>query len=525
MAGNVLSMSDAEKPAERESAAVALPLRPEWALPGSCGPSALDDAVCRAEASIDGLRAAGPAFDDAGARGAVRRVDELLARLESVWLSLVSDLDCRPGAVPGALAGKVAQTFLTHGLNRSPGRAHRDVDAARALFVPSSPTCVAGDGRPGEVALAAVGEAFAAGEVGREHVDVAVRCLQQVPLELARATGGEGVTGTRRVDAYLAENAKVFDPRQLARLGGHLTAVLDPDGTHARDGFDPDAYRRRDVRLHDGGGGMTLGRMQLDPVGAVWVKSALNHFAYPAGQNGSDEPSGSGSGASGGAGAQQVIRVTDDRNQGQRYADALVAVCRLAMDADPATTRREPPHVQVITTAQQLGDARARAAARARVASSNSSTASSTATLTNTPIDRDVRAGGGGCRDVPDALLPAAPGLAECPPNGPLSLGVAGRLACDAILQAVVLDEHGAVLGLGRSQRTASRAQRRALAARDGGCVVPGCEAHRVTFWSAGGSTDIANLALVCDRHHTEIHLGIWRVVMLHDVPHLEPPP
>jgi hypothetical protein len=106
-----------------------------------------------------------------------------------------------------------------------------------------------------------------------------------------------------------------------------------------------------------------------------------------------------------------------------------------------------------------------------------------------------------------------------------------GRFACDAILQKALLSSGGALLDLGRDTRTVSRAQRRALNARDRGCVIPGCsapatwcDAHHVTYWRNGGPTDISNLALVCGRDHTLIHLGIWELVMIEGVPWARPP-
>jgi hypothetical protein len=74
-------------------------------------------------------------------------------------------------------------------------------------------------------------------------------------------------------------------------------------------------------------------------------------------------------------------------------------------------------------------------------------------------------------------------------------------------------------LAVGRTQRHATPAQRRALAARDRGCVIPGCgvpaeacQAHHRTEWADGGSTDLANLVLVCWAHHRQVDLGLWRI-------------
>lgn len=56
---------------------------------------------------------------------------------------------------------------------------------------------------------------------------------------------------------------------------------------------------------------------------------------------------------------------------------------------------------------------------------------------------------------------------------------------------------------------------RTALAARDIGCIIPGCgaplewcDAHHVIPWANGGPTTLDNLALLCGRHHTAVPLS-----------------
>jgi hypothetical protein len=99
-------------------------------------------------------------------------------------------------------------------------------------------------------------------------------------------------------------------------------------------------------------------------------------------------------------------------------------------------------------------------------------------------------------------------------------------LACNPVIRTVLLTPNGAVLDLGRTQRLASARQRTALLARDGGCIIPGCtvpgdgcEAHHVVPWDAGGPTDVDNLVLLCDRHHSETHQRTWEVHMVAGVP------
>ncbi len=74
-------------------------------------------------------------------------------------------------------------------------------------------------------------------------------------------------------------------------------------------------------------------------------------------------------------------------------------------------------------------------------------------------------------------------------------------------------------LAVGRTARTATQAQRRALAARDKGCIIPGCgiaaeacQTHHVEDWAAGGNTDTQNLTLLCWAHHRQVDLGMWTV-------------
>jgi hypothetical protein len=104
-------------------------------------------------------------------------------------------------------------------------------------------------------------------------------------------------------------------------------------------------------------------------------------------------------------------------------------------------------------------------------------------------------------------------------------------LACNARIRRVVLDEHGAVLHLGRGHRLATPAQKAALYARDIGCVIPGCtvpgdlcEIHHVTAWADAGRTDIDNLVLACPRHHIDVTDGTWELEMIDGVPWARPP-
>ncbi|MGB7979196.1 MAG: DUF222 domain-containing protein [Candidatus Nanopelagicales bacterium] len=74
-------------------------------------------------------------------------------------------------------------------------------------------------------------------------------------------------------------------------------------------------------------------------------------------------------------------------------------------------------------------------------------------------------------------------------------------------------------LAVGRTSRTATNAQRRALATRDGGCIIPGCrtppetcQTHHLHQWATGGQSDLPNLVLLCWTHHRQVDLNMWSI-------------
>ncbi|MCU1681136.1 MAG: endonuclease, partial [Amycolatopsis sp.] len=96
---------------------------------------------------------------------------------------------------------------------------------------------------------------------------------------------------------------------------------------------------------------------------------------------------------------------------------------------------------------------------------------------------------------------------------GDITATQARMLACEAKIIPVVLGGHGEPLDVGRSRRSATPAQRCALAIRDGGCAFPGCDAppqrcigHHIVLWAHHGETRISNLVFLCAAHHNLMH-------------------
>ncbi|HYJ69344.1 MAG TPA: DUF222 domain-containing protein [Nocardioidaceae bacterium] len=170
-----------------------------------------------------------------------------------------------------------------------------------------------------------------------------------------------------------------------------------------------------------------------------------------------------------------TVEGPDPRTPGQRYADAFVELCRRQLGAGDLPTRGgEKPHV-VVT----IG------------------------------IDQLKSAVGSGLLESGDDLSPET----------------ARRLACDAQVIPALLGTDGQPLDLGRTARTFTPAQRRALGLRDGyGCAFPGCDrpiawcdGHHIRHWIDGGPTDLDNGVLLCCYHHTLIHKNDWAVRMAVD--------
>jgi hypothetical protein len=164
----------------------------------------------------------------------------------------------------------------------------------------------------------------------------------------------------------------------------------------------------------------------------------------------------------------------DDRTPRQRRHDALGALARHYLDTAPGlpAVNGERPRVVVTIAARDLRDPK------------------------HEPLSRD-RWG------QLDSGLPVAPETTR-------------RLACDAQLLPVVLNDHGDVLRLGRTTRMWSAGQRRAAWIRDRGrCAFPRCrrppvDLHHVTWWSDGGHTDLDNGAWLCAFHHWLVHEAAW---------------
>ena len=118
--------------------------------------------------------------------------------------------------------------------------------------------------------------------------------------------------------------------------------------------------------------------------------------------------------------------------------------------------------------------------------------------------------------------------------QAPLGQATLERLTCDCTVRRVVFDSPSVVIDVGRRQRVVSAPARKALEARDRGCVWPGCgrpgswcSPHHLLHWARGGRNDLPNQVLLCYFHHRCVHEGGWEIFREADgrISVLRPPP
>ncbi|WP_206475299.1 HNH endonuclease signature motif containing protein [Microbacterium sp. KRD172] len=100
----------------------------------------------------------------------------------------------------------------------------------------------------------------------------------------------------------------------------------------------------------------------------------------------------------------------------------------------------------------------------------------------------------------------------------PISAAAARRMAADGGVIPCVLGGDSEILDWGRKKRFFTKAQRLALAERDGGCAMCNLspemvKAHHMRWWKRHhGRTDLSNGILLCDSCHHRIHDNGWDI-------------
>lgn len=305
----------------------------------------------------------------------------------------------------------------------------------------------------------------------RGHASPEEMTIAEEEIVRSVTTGADGVPADDAAD--------VLTDGVLPETFDEFRVVVDTWSTFlARDGVEPDAEYAERFR------GLNLGRVRdgVVPISGNLVPEAAAglQLLFDA-HNGSttrfrtspeDSPTG--------AAWSDDEQIHDPRTAPQKRHDVLVSIIQTAAAAtDTPSLGGAAPTLQVSTTAGNLD-------------------------------------GGVATIDRTQTAVPAS---------------LAHRIACTGAVQKVVFDQYGRILRLGAPDRLFNAHQRRAIGARDGGCIIPGCsipaawcEVHHVTEYAHGGPTHTDNGVLLCWAHHHGLEKSGWQIQMRGGTPYVKAP-
>jgi hypothetical protein len=327
---------------------------------------------------------------------------------------------------------------------------------------------------------------WAAGIISSEHVDAVARNCEALAAEELQAVLEE-----------LRPFWGVWSPAAVARFVRAAARMLHPPPSDEVTRDESEAHEARGLSFSVLGDTVLLSG-ELPRLEGEVVMAAIDAFA------------------------ERLRTEADHVPAAARRADALVELVSAAHARDALPTRGGlPVALNVTVETSGCGDPLWSTSRGHDLTPAEQRFASCDATLSPIVVE-DAR-----CPDSPAELVspwwPAADPAADPASADPASAGPHGvappsptqRVAALAALLA----GPRLPLAVGRSSRTATPAQRRALAARDRGCIIPGCripaescQVHHVAEWARGGATDLENLATLCWTHHRQVDLHLWTI-------------
>jgi hypothetical protein len=436
---------------------------------------------------------------------ALDQADADLARIETRRLRLVAALD-KSGYAEQAGARDTVQ-YLEYRYRLDHYRARRDVQLANALpkypaitaalpdiTDPTDPGDAADPADPGDQATAP------AVVLRPAQAEAIVTALEKVPATVA-------IADLDVAEHELVRLARHLPPAELRKAAEQARDILDTDGPEPEE---HKASARENLTLTTADRGVKF-KGYLANENAELLRSLIITGARP---------------------HKTLDGQPDPRTREKRQADALTTALTLAATA--LDTGTPSPTIPRPTTPDTTPDP-----------------------TTPDPSTPDAgSAGGRGCGGVGGDVVPGfgakanitvtidlqdlkaatADAIGDTVHGPGLSAATIRRLACDAKIIPIVLGSNSEPLDVGRTERLVTRPIRRALNTRDRGCVVCGappiiCDAHHLISWIDGGDTTITNLALLCRRHHTDLHNGHWNITITNGQVHVtrptwaDPPP
>ncbi|WP_135455216.1 HNH endonuclease signature motif containing protein [Mycobacterium sp. DL99] len=362
--------------------------------------------------------------------------------------ALLAEIQTR--ATPGEIGAKSWADVLAIRLRISTKEAKRRI-AEAAILGPR--TTIAGE------SLAPVfpetAGAQAAGAINTEHVAIIGKFFAKPPVTLDAATRAQ-------IEADLARIAAGNSPEILKQCADRIGFLLNQDGAEP---VDDECQSQGEIFIGpQNADGTSVIRGRLTPEARATLDPILSRYGAPGMCNPADEHP-----CTTGTPSAEAI-AADTRTAAERNHDALVAIGRSVLSSGELGEHNGlPVSIVVSTTLREL----------------------------------ETRTGSG---------LTAS--------GTHLPIGDVIRMAAHAHHYLAVYENHRQVpLYLGRAKRIATPGQRIVLRNRDRGCTRPGCTCstdrsqvhHAKADFSAGGRTDITDLALACPKSNRLVHDKGWR--------------
>ena len=400
----------------------------------------------------------------ATAGNALREVDRVITRLQSVRLSLVAQVDRAEVAAQSGMTGTAA--WLAASTRTDGGHAAREVRLAKAL----------------DTGLPLTREALASGELSTEHAQVIATATAQLP---------EGLRGDERaaIEASLVTRAKLLDPgalrtaaRRALSVAQRSRAEVDAHQDQVLRTEEAAALARTRLTWHHNGDGTTSGHFTLPTLAASILVKTVQQMASPRrfAQRAARAFAAGDAGTTGNASTTGNAGTTGIKNDAGRGVHDGVWDSFRAAQGDWAH-RYGTAFVELIEHLPQ---------------DTLSGKVAATVVVT---VDHET---------IMNGL-----GAAHLDTGQEISAGEARRLACGAGILPVVLGGRSVPLDLGRQDRFFSEAQRVALATTYTTCAASGCdrpyawsELHHQDPWARGGRTDLAGAVPLCAHHHRRVH-------------------
>ncbi|WP_329000539.1 HNH endonuclease [Kribbella sp. NBC_00709] len=463
------------------------------------------------------------------------------ARLKTLALQLVAGID-ESGYATELGAGSTAR-LLTKRYRIDSAEAHRDVRLATRLTKYASTSAALPDpaapfANPSTATNPDTGADTGADAVGADSAGAADGTWRVHPAQAAaivaildKLPATIPAENLEFAERRLIDLAATHTPTELRRAGRSIRDILDPDGP------EPDekaAYTRESLTWKTADRGVTF-RGYLANENAELFRTLIHAHAKP---------------------HRTIDGQLDPRPASKRQADALTTILNTTGTAGAATSKTTSTAAAAHTKPADTGTAKDSA--------TDDDSDGASGRLIQLPLPaaesgrpearghhaegrdadrrdadrRDADGSGGDPQFVPghgpkphisitidynDLTAATANATGALIFGDNLSAATVRRLACDAEILPIVLGSKSQPLDVGTSQRLVTRPMRRALNARDQGCVVCGappihCDAHHVVSWLDGGITAVSNLALLCKRDHRDLHSGHWQIRILDGV-------